>query len=922
MPAILKKKYWLIPAILIVGIFSYSWIFRAAKIDYNTEVKPILNKKCITCHGGVRKKAGFSLLFREEAIDKTESGKAAIIPGDPDHSEFMRRLTSKNPEERMPYHDSPLNEKEIATLRQWIREGANYGTHWAYAPVKEVSLPKPKGALWGLLPAPKPDWVKNDIDYFILDRLNKEKLNPSAEADKKILLRRVALDLTGLPAPARLAQKFLSDRSDKAYSELVDSLLSLPQYGERWTALWLDLSRYADTKGYERDDSRNIWRYRDWLIRAFNADKPYNTFLTEQLAGDLMPGATDQQFIATAFHRNTMTNDEGGTDNEEFRTSAVIDRVNTTWETLMGTTFSCVQCHSHPYDPFRQEEYYKFMAYFNNTRDEDTYADYPLFREYHGNDSLYSREVTAFLGQHATKDIREEYIRFLRTGQPAINSLVADSFVNAELADTKFLVMRKNSAARIHKAGPNGKDHLVFRFTTMPDDGKLIVRLDSAKGPELFRLSLPGTKDKWQLMETDIPIYSGVHDLHFEYASASLKKQTENGVLFDWFWFTNAFPGKGKPGYDSAYRHFMALLRTDKSTTTPIMMDNPSELFRQTNVFIRGNWMVKGKAVEPGVPRSLNAFPSQGPQNRLGLAQWITSTDNPLTARTLVNRLWGQLFGMGIAETMEDLGTQGIPPTHRELLDHLSWQFMHNMNWSIKSILKEMVMSSTYRQDSRADPERLQKDPQNRFYARGPRVRLDAEQLRDQALAVTGLLSDRMYGPSVMPYQPPGIWLSPWNGKSWVASNGDDQYRRAIYTYWKRTSPYPAMLTFDQSAREVCLSRRIRTNTPLQALTMLNDSTMLVASRQLAYGMGQPTPKDVKEAIAKGYERLMGRVAEKKKLDVLEDLYQKALTSYNKDPEKSLAMSGLKDRSKSPETAALVVVSNAMMNMDEFITKN
>ena len=922
MPAILKKKYWLIPAILIVGIFSYSWIFRAAKIDYNTEVKPILNKKCITCHGGVRKKAGFSLLFREEAIDKTESGKAAIIPGDPDHSEFMRRLTSKNPEERMPYHDSPLNEKEIATLRQWIREGANYGTHWAYAPVKEVSLPKPKGALWGLLPAPKPDWVKNDIDYFILDRLNKEKLNPSAEADKKILLRRVALDLTGLPAPARLAQKFLSDRSDKAYGELVDSLLALPQYGERWTALWLDLSRYADTKGYEADMNRNIWRYRDWLIRAFNTDKPYNSFLTEQLAGDLMPGATDQQFIATAFHRNAMTNDEGGTDNEEFRTSAVLDRVNTTWESLMGTTFSCVQCHSHPYDPFRQEEYYKFMAYFNNTRDEDTYADYPLLHEFNGVDSARFDEVTSYLKQNTLPEITDHYSKFLKTGQPAINSIIADSFVNAELVSSWYLIMRKNSAARIRHAGLTGRDHLLFTYKAMAPDGKLIVRLDSSRGPELFRLSLPRTKDDFEILETDIPSYTGEHDLHFEYSSASLRKQTDNGAVFEKFWFTNRFPGKGKPGYDSAYRHFLNLLRTDKSTTTPIMMDNPSDLFRPTHIFVRGNWMVKGKTVEPGVPRSLNPFPKGAPNNRLGLAMWLTSPDNPLTARTLVNRLWGQLFGMGIAETMEDLGTQGIPPTHRELLDHLSWQFMHDMNWSIKSILKEMVMSSTYRQDSRASREQLEKDPQNRFFARGPRVRLDAEQLRDQALAVSGLLSMKMFGPSVMPYQPSGIWLSPWNGSQWVQSQGEDLYRRGIYTYWKRTSPYPAMLAFDQSAREVCLSRRIRTNTPLQALTMLNDSTMIIVSRQIAYGMGRPDERSVRESISKAYEIMMGRPADPKKVEVLEVLYKKALAKYNMQPEKSLAMSGLTDKTRSPATAALVVVSNAMLNMDEFITKN
>jgi hypothetical protein len=922
MTDLIKKKYWLVPLMLAVGVFSYSWIFRSGTVDYNTEVKPLLNKRCITCHGGVRRKGGFSLMFRDDALAKTESGKPAIIPGDPDHSDFMRRLTTHDPEDRMPYHDKPLDEKEIETLRKWISEGANYGTHWAYAPVKAVPVPKPRGAFFGLLPWKKPEVARNDIDYFIQDRLAREEMKPSAEAAKEILLRRVAIDLTGLPAPASLSRKFMENRDPTAYEQLVDSLLALPQYGERWTAMWMDLARYADTKGYERDDNRSIWRYRDWLIHAFNADKPYNTFLTEQLAGDLLPGATNEQFIATAFHRNTMTNDEGGTENEEFRTAAIIDRVNTTWETLMGTTFTCVQCHGHPYDPFRHDEYYRFMAFFNNTRDEDTYADYPLLREYHGLDSARYGQVLSFIRGNAAAQTVSDYDRFLRTGQPAINSLVADSFANAELADTKWLIMRKNSAARIRRVGLTGKTHLLFRCMTYTTDGKLVVRLDSAKGRELFHTTLPGTNGQWKLMETDIPVVSGSHDIHLEFASKKLDAQTDNGAMFDWFWFNTPFPGMGQPGYDSTHRNFLDLVASDKPTTTPVMMDNPQELFRPTQVFVRGNWLVKGETVTPAVPHSLNAFPKGAPMNRLGLAQWMTSTENPLTARTLVNRLWAQLFGQGLAETLEDLGTQGMPPTHRELLDYLAYGFMHNMNWSVKSLLKEMVMSGTYRQDSRASQDMLQKDPQNRLYARGPRVRLDAEQLRDQALAVSGLLSLKMYGPSVMPYQPAGIWLSPWNGQSWQQSEGNEQYRRSIYTYWKRTSPYPAMLTFDGSAREVCLARRIRTNTPLQALTLLNDSAMLVASRQLAYAMGEPVPGQVKAAIARGYHAIMGRAADDRRLAVLEKLYGVALDRYRKDPAATCAINGLMDRHDTPGTAAMIVVAGAMLNLDEFITKN
>ncbi|MEP6584646.1 MAG: DUF1549 domain-containing protein, partial [Ginsengibacter sp.] len=376
------KRLLIIISIFAIAIIIFTYSTSRQVIDFSADVKPILNKNCITCHGGVRRQADFSLLFRSDALAKTKSGKFAIIPGDPDHSEMIRRLSLKDPEERMPYKHNPLPEEQINILRKWIKQGAKWGDHWAYVPVKEETVPKPQSSFFGLKPAKKIDWVKNDIDYFIYDKLQQEKLQPSPEADKPTLLRRVSLDLTGLPPSENLTQQFLQNKNDNAYEILVDSLLASLHYGEHLSGMWLDLARYADTKGYERDDSRQIWKYRDWLIKAFNADKPYDEFLIDQLAGDLLPNATDDEFIATAFNRNTLTNDEGGTDNEEFRTSAVLDRVNTTWQALMGTTFGCVQCHSHPYDPFRHEDYYKFMAFFNDTRDEDTYDDYPLLRNY------------------------------------------------------------------------------------------------------------------------------------------------------------------------------------------------------------------------------------------------------------------------------------------------------------------------------------------------------------------------------------------------------------------------------------------------------------------------------------------------------------------------------------------------------------
>jgi hypothetical protein len=921
MPDVLNKKYWLILLVILIAIAGYSFIFSQPKVDYSADVKPLLNKKCISCHGGVKKKGGFSLLFREEALDTTESGKPAIIPGDADGSEMIRRLTMTDPDERMPYHEVPLSEEEISLLRRWIDEGANWGEHWAFVPVKEQKLPEFKGGLFNLFTQKEP-WVKNDIDYFILDRLKKEKLLPSQVAEKRTLLRRVSLDLIGLPAPQALQEKFLGDTSSTAYENLVDSLMALPQFGERWTAMWLDLSRYADTKGYERDDSRSIWRYRDWLIKAFNSDKPYNQFLTEQIAGDLLPDATDEQILATAFHRNSMTNDEGGTENEEFRVAATLDRVNTTWEVLMGSTFACVQCHSHPYDPFRHEDYYKFLAFYNNTRDEDTYAEYPLFHEYKKEDSTKFEKLKSWMGNNLTEKESKEIVFFLKTWQPVIYGQSAVSFVNCELADTKWLMMRKNSSAKIEHVELSGKNKLTFRYLAWPKDGVVTIRLDSLGGNILTTFTAPKADKGWSFYTVDFQPTSGIHDVYIEYVCPSLKKEVDNGLQFDWFYFSSDFPGKGKSGYDSAFAWYNDLLRSPRVDITPVMVENPYYLHRKTSVFVRGNWTVKGEEVQPDVPSSLPPMPENAPRNRYGLALWLTDKSNPLTSRTMVNRLWEQLFGQGLVETLEDMGTQGIPPTHPELLDHLSWKFMNTHQWSIKSLLKEMVSSATYMQDSKVSREALQKDQFNKWYSRGPRVRLSAEQIRDQALEVTGLLSKKMYGASVMPYQPGGIWLSPYNGRKWIISTGEDQYRRALYTYWKRTSPYPSMISFDGGAREVCISRRIRTNTPLQALTTLNDSVYIEASRHLAFGLKKKFAGDYSKMIDTAYETVTGQPVSPAKKAVLERLYSEALDKFSKDKNRTCEMVGIQNEFNEPITAAMVVVSNAILNLDEVITKN
>ncbi|CAN5815880.1 hypothetical protein BH10BAC2_BH10BAC2_26550 [soil metagenome] len=919
----LNKRLLIVIAVLAILILLGAWLMHATteKIDFSTQVKPIINKNCITCHGGVKAKANFSLLFREEALAKTESGKPAIIPGDADASEMIRRLTLTDPEERMPHEHEPLSKDDIEILRKWIDQGAQWGEHWAYVPLKPVEVPQPK-TFFGLISS-KSNWAQNEVDNFIEEKLNEEKLKPSLQADKAILLRRVSLDIIGMPAPQPIADKFLKDNSAHAYDELVDSLLASKHFGEKWSSMWLDLARYADTKGYERDDSRNIWRYRDWLIDAYNNDMHYDSFLIKQIAGDLLKDPTDEDYIATAFHRNTMTNDEGGTDNEEFRTSAVLDRVNTTWDAVMGTTFGCVQCHSHPYDPFKHDDYYKFMAFFNDTRDEDTEADYPLLRTY-DNDTLKQELTTVvnWVKENVSAQKAKEVYTFLKTWEPSYNSLTCDSFTNSELTDTKWLAFRNHAVSRLKNVDLTNHDKIIYRFLSWPKGGGLWqIHLDNASGPVIASIAFDATKDQgWQVKEATIQPTNGVHNLIFTYNNPILKDPEFNAVIFDWFYFTETFPGSDKPGYAAIKNSYWKLLKANVPTT-PVMMDNPSFMHRASYVFERGNWLVKGDKVTPAVPASLNPLPADAPKNRLGLALWLTSNQNPLTARTMVNRVWEQLFGTGLAETLEDLGTQGVPPTHLELLNYLSYQFMTDDHWSMKQLIKKIITSSTYKQDSKITPELEQKDPQNKYYARATRVRLSSEQIRDQSLCISGLIINKMYGPGVMPYQPKGIWLSPWNGAEWVQSKGEDQYRRAVYTYWKRSAAYPSMLTFDGVSREVCTARRIRTNTPLQALTILNDSAYIDAARNFAYRM-QQNGNDIKTQISKGYYFATYQKINEKSLAALIKLYNNALAQFRNNKDKICEMTGGMNEHTNAETAALIVVANAMLNLDEVVTKN
>lgn len=914
----MRSKFIMLISTFLGAFLLWQWYNHSQKVDYATQIKPILNQRCITCHGGVKKSGGFSLLTREEALLPAKSGKPAIVPGNANASEMIRRLTCSDVDDRMPYKKPPLSESEIALLTSWVNQGANWEVHWAYQPLQATNIPD-KNTFWG---GNTPKWGNNPIDAFILERLTKEQLSPSPEADKRTLLRRVCLDLTGIPPTEAQVNQFMGDTLAGAYERLVDTLLARPQYGEKWAALWLDLARYADSKGYERDAIRSAWRYRDWLIEAFNADMPYNQFITEQLAGDLLPNPTDAQYIATTFHRNTPTNDEGGTDNEEFRTAAVLDRVNTTWEAVMGTSFACIQCHSHPYDPFFHDEYYKFAAFLNNTRDYDTHPDYPLLRQYTGDDSLKMTVLRSWLTTNANPLERERVLQLLKLWQPVYYSLEADSMVNSDLLDTKYLGFSHPSSARMRGIELEGRTQLIYKSYTMTPGGAVVVHLDSTNGPILCTIPVKANVDGKSIQYLDIKPVSGKHDLYLTYTNPALRNQPNAfGVQYDWFAFVQPFPGKGKPGYQEQYQAFFQLMNA-KCETTPVMFENPDFMHRKTFVFERGNWLVPAQEVIPQTPKNMPPLPAGAPANRLGLAQWMTAKDHPLTARVMVNRLWEQIFGIGIVETVEDFGSQGTPPSHQALLDWMAWTFVNDNQWSMKKMLRLMVTAAAYKQSSHTSPDLQERDPQNRLLARGPRIRLSAEQIRDQALVVSGLYNPKMYGKPVMPFQPDGIWLTPWNGEAWILSKGDEQYRRALYTFWKRSSPYPSTMTFDGAGRNLCTSRRIRTNTPLQALVTLNDPVYMECAKHLALKMLNNTAENWDLAIQNGYLAITGRPIAPNKAMVLKSLFDQSIQYYKKNPQAvSDLLNDLACNQHDPNVAAMTIVANSMLNLDEVVVK-
>jgi mono/diheme cytochrome c family protein len=804
------------------------------KIDYVRDVRPILAGKCFQCHGADDKvrKAGLRLDTRDGATKELKRGRLAVVPGNPAKSQMLLRVASDDDGEVMPPANlgKRLSKAEVAVLKRWIEQGAPYPQHWAYLKPVRPSVPD----------VPDKNWPVNPIDNFILARLEKEGLRPAPPADRYALERRLALDLTGLPPTIDEADRFANDKSPDAYDKLVDRLLASRAYGERWAQAWLDLARYADSQGYANDPDRTIWRYRDWVIQAFNDNMPFDRFTVEQLAGDLLPTPTTSQLIATGFHRNTLTNTEGGTSPEEFRSAAVVDRVNTTFQVWMGTTIACAQCHNHKYDPFSQKEFYQLYAILNNTEDNNS-----------GNDA------------------------------PVIQSVIPGEEKTFEELTARVAPVRKTLDAATSKLDAGMKDwEKTVAAVSLPKDIAAILAQPADKrdknAQEKLKAHRRSLSEEWKKLDAE------VKDL-----DAKLKQI---------------------------------------STTTPILREMPPSKPRETHIHIRGNYQDKGDRVNPGLLAAFPAIDEKGPVNRLTLARWLVSENNPLTARVAVNRLWEELFGIGLVETSEDFGTQGESPSHPELLDWLATEYVR-LGWDTKKMLKLMVTSAAYRQTSRVAEELSKRDPYNRLLARGPRVRLSAEAVRDQALFAGGLLSLKMYGPPVQPPRPVFGLAAAFGGSTdWQTSNGEDKYRRALYIRWRRNMPYPSMTTFDAPERTFCNVRRLRTNTPLQALVTLNDPVQIEAAQALARRVVANGGDSTKSRAVFAFRLCLTRPPTERETQRLVDLFDKTYKQFqNAQPQaEALATKPLGPAPKGMnvvDLAAWTVVGNVLLNLDETLAK-
>lgn len=1008
-----------------------------AAIDFGREVYPILERNCFDCHGSSRQEGDLRLDQRQAAFGGG-SGGPPLVPGKPDESELLRRIgLPAGDEEIMPARGEPLSATEVATIRAWIAQGAKWPAnferpkHWAYvAPVRTESPAVKKRA-----------WVRNPIDAFVLARLEQAGLEPSGEAERAILARRLSLDLLGLPPSPDEVDRFVADRGTGAYERLVDRLLASPHFGERWARPWLDLARYADSHGFQRDDLRELWPYRDWVIRALNRDLPFDQFTIEQLAGDLLPSCTSDQQIATGFHRATTINVEAGSDPEETRINQVIDRLNTTAYVWLGATLECAQCHDHKYDPFTQRDYYRLLAFFNNTQIEADrsnpkvpgsirfigpsmeLADDRLLQERQQLETelakidkalaerkqALAQEQTAWESSLVTRSALAPQSEVLQitdfeSAGGAGEKMLADGSVllvddppdrdtytivaetkQREIRGLKLEVLTDPS---LPGSGPGRGDaqrpNFVlssFRVTAQPIEpsspgqGKAVPVALVAGGAsfEQDQYTVAAALDDnarsgwaiaprfhqphWAVFQTRQPIgFAGGTRLTFTLvqefgagrtigrlrlsvltgdmalppvpadAVAILKKPAAKRTARDRDRLT-ALQIEQDPESGKLRERRLALEKkrgASKPPTTLVMRE--LEQPRAMHLFNRGDFRSPGDPVTPGVPNVLHPLPP-GEANRLLLARWLVDRQNPVVARVTVNRWWAELFGRGLVTTPEDFGVRGERPTHPELLDWLAVEFMDH-GWSMKHVLRTIVTSSTYRQSSKVSPRLLALDDQNRLYARGPRFRLDAETIRDNALSIAGLLSPAQFGPPIKPPQPEGLWTKVGGAKvEYVVSPGSERFRRGIYVVWKRGSPYPSFVNFDATARLACTVKRSRSNTPLQALTLLNDPVYVEAAAGLASRvLSQKADRPLDEQLGYAFRLCLAREPSKAELGVLRGLYSSTRASSERHPAdaKALATQFAQSATKTaPSTlAAWYTVASALLNLDETITNH
>lgn len=942
---------WLLPAGAVGAV--------EPPVDFNRQIRPLLTNQCFRCHGPDETKveAGLRLDSHERAVAKLDSGHAAIVPGKPEESALIARITSADDDERMPPKDAgiKLEPAQVELLKRWIAEGANYSQHWSFVPPVAAAAPT------GLS---NPAWVRNPIDAFVMQRLDREKLSPSPEANRYTLIRRLSLDLTGLPPTIEEVDQFVNDTDPRAYENLVDRLLKSSAYGERWARVWLDLARFADSAGYAQDPPRTIWRYRDWVIDALNANMPFDQFTIEQLAGDMLPNATESQIIATAFHRNTMTNSEGGTDDEEFRTAAIVDRVNTTMEVWMGLTMGCAQCHNHKYDPISQEDYYRFFAILNNTEDADRGDESPTLVTLSAAE-VERKETLAKQAAELEAAIAEK-AKTLKPQPPARTGDLPTRFIRVELpgkgvflslAEVQVFVGEKNvategKATQISTAydgppqlaidGNTSGDYFAAKSTTHTDSAndpwwevdlgspqvvdRLMIwnRTDGGSGGRLANFRVVLLDEKRQPLWVQTVAASPNPSVEFK------PPRTAEAVTAEQLAAIAEYQVSADAPELAADKKKLKQLQDEaaaiKGVSTPIMRELPADRQRKTHIMLRGNSLSKGAEVTPGTPAAFPSLPEGVPPDRLGLAKWLVSPQNPLTARVVVNRHWEQLFGVGLVETLEDFGLQGEPPSHPELLDFLAVHLM-NSGWDTKGLVKLIVTSATYRQESKETREMHQRDPKNRLLSHGPRFRVSAEMIRDQALFVAGLLSRKMYGPSVQPPRPNLGLSSAFGGSTdWTTSPGEDKFRRGLYTSWRRTTPYPSMTTFDAPSREFCSIRCIRTNTPLQALVTLNDPVYVEAAQALARRMVLQGGATTEQRAAYGFRLALARSPRPEEAARLVRLFEETRARYAADEAQAMSLATdplgpLPADMNAVDLATWTVVANVLMNLDEFIAR-